>query len=84
VVQITQKPNDPRAGDIDQMVARAREQQRSDPRSTVSGTDVRGLAGALRAARRAHAAYVTELRQADVDPPEDWSTWYAEYLLGVR
>lgn len=42
------------------------------------------LAGALRAAKRAHRAYVTELRQGDVEPAEDWSTWYAEYLLGLR
>jgi hypothetical protein len=42
------------------------------------------LAGALRAAKRAHCAYLTELRQGDVEPAEDWSTWYAEYLLGLR
>jgi hypothetical protein len=42
------------------------------------------LAGALRAANRAHRAYLTELRQGDVEPAEDWSTWYAEYLLGLR
>ena len=42
------------------------------------------LAGALRAAKRAHRAYLTELRQGDVEPAEDWSTWYAEYLLGLR
>ena len=40
--------------------------------------------GALRAAKRAHHAYLTELRQGDVEPAEDWSTWYAEYLLGLR
>jgi hypothetical protein len=42
------------------------------------------LAGALRAAKRAHRAYLTELHQGDVEPAEDWSTWYAEYLLGLR
>ena len=42
------------------------------------------LAGALRAAKRAHHAYLAELHQGDVEPPEDWSTWYAEYLLGLR
>jgi hypothetical protein len=42
------------------------------------------LAGALRTAKRAHRAYLAELRQADVEPAEDWSTWYAEYLLGLR
>jgi hypothetical protein len=46
--------------------------------------DIAQLAGALRAAKRAHIAYVAELRQADVEPVEDWSTWYAEYLLGQR
>lgn len=39
------------------------------------------LAGALRSAARAHTAYVAELRLGDVEPAEDWSTWYAEYLL---
>jgi hypothetical protein len=42
------------------------------------------LAGALRTANRAHRAYLADLRFADVEPAEDWSTWYAEYLLGVR
>jgi hypothetical protein len=42
------------------------------------------LAGALRAAKRAHRAYLAELHQGDVEPAEDWSTWYAEYLLGLR
>jgi len=42
------------------------------------------LAGALRIAKRAHRAYLNELRLGDVEPAEDWSTWYAEYLLGVR
>ena len=39
---------------------------------------------ALRTAQRAHRAYLTELRQGDIEPAEDWSTWYAEYLLGLR
>jgi hypothetical protein len=42
------------------------------------------LAGALRTAERAHRAYLAELGQGDVEPVEDWSTWYAEYLLGLR
>ena len=46
--------------------------------------DTAQLAGALRAAKRAHGAYVAELRQADVEPAEDWSMWYAEYLFGQR
>lgn len=42
------------------------------------------LAGALRTAERAHHAYLAELRLADVEPAEDWSLWYAEYLVGLR
>ena len=42
------------------------------------------VAAALRAAERAHHRYVNELRQGDVESAEDWSTWYAEYLLGLR
>jgi hypothetical protein len=42
------------------------------------------LAGALRTAERAHGAYLAELRLGDVEPAEDWSTWYAEFLLGLR
>jgi hypothetical protein len=42
------------------------------------------LAGALRAAKRARRAYLTELHEGDVEPAEDWSTWYAEHLLGLR
>jgi hypothetical protein len=42
------------------------------------------LAAALRTAERAHGAYLAELGQGDVEPAEDWSTWYAEYLLGLR
>ena len=52
------------------------------------GTDrddaVMQLAGALRTAKRAHHAYLAELGLNDVEPAEDWSTWYAEYLLGLR
>ena len=46
--------------------------------------DVVQLREALRAADRAYRAYLTELRQGDVEPVQDWSTWYAEYLLGLR
>lgn len=42
------------------------------------------LAEALRIAQRAHRSYLKELRLGDVEPAEDWSTWYAEYLLGLR
>jgi hypothetical protein len=42
------------------------------------------LADALRNAERAHRAYRAELRLGDVEPAEHWSTWYAEYLLGMR
>ena len=42
------------------------------------------LARALRIAKRAYLAYLNELRLGDVEPAEDWSTWYAEYLLGLR
>jgi hypothetical protein len=42
------------------------------------------LAAALRTAERAHRAYRAELRLGDVEPADDWSTWYAEYLLGLR
>jgi hypothetical protein len=42
------------------------------------------LARALRAAERAHGAYRAELRLGDVEPAEHWSTWYAEYLVGLR
>ncbi|HVU76565.1 MAG TPA: hypothetical protein VHC67_03215 [Gaiellaceae bacterium] len=51
------------------------------------GTDedpVTRLAMALRRAESAHRAYVAELCLGDVEPAEDWSTWYAEYLLGER
>jgi hypothetical protein len=46
--------------------------------------DVTELGDALRAAERGYRAYLAELRQADVEPAEDWSTWYSEYLLGLR
>jgi hypothetical protein len=53
-----------------------------------SGTElddaVTQLAGALRDAERAHRAYEAELRLGDVEPADDWPTWYAEYLLGLR
>lgn len=46
--------------------------------------DVVALREALRSRRSRHRGYLAELRQGDVDPVEDWSTWYAEYLLGLR
>ena len=45
---------------------------------------VRQLAEALRTAERAHRAYQDELRLGDVEPDDDWPTWYAEFLLGQR
>ena len=46
--------------------------------------DVTELREALRAADRGYRAYLTELRQGDVETAADWSTWYAEYLLGLH
>jgi hypothetical protein len=68
--------------DADEMVAR--EHRRADASHVVTSEDVLRLAQALREAKRAHAVSLAELRQADVDPVEDWAVWYAEYLLGVR
>jgi hypothetical protein len=57
----------------------------SEPAGTGFERDqVTELREALRAAERGYHAYLTELRQGDVEPLEDWSTWYAEYLLGLR
>jgi hypothetical protein len=56
-----------------------------EPVGTDSGRDdVTELREALRAADRGYRGYLAELRQGDVEPVEDWSTWYAEYLLGLR
>ena len=68
--------------DADQMVAR--ERRPADLSPAVTSEDVASLAQALREAKRAHKVALAELRQADVDPVEDWAVWYAEYLLGVR
>ena len=55
------------------------------PTGTRTGEDdAAQLAGVLRAAERAYRGYLAELRQGDVEPVEDWSMWYAEYLLGRR
>jgi hypothetical protein len=59
------------------------EENRSSSTAT-NGDDVEQLRDTLRAAERAYRAYLAELRQGDVEPVEDWSTWYAEYLLGLR
>jgi hypothetical protein len=56
----------------------------SDGRSRETEVEVAQLAEALRAAHQGHARYLTELRQGDVEPAEDWATWYAEYLLGEQ
>jgi hypothetical protein len=66
--------------DADRMV----ERRLADASHVVTSEDVFSLAQALREAKRAHAVSLAELRQADVDPVEDWAVWYAEYLLGVR
>jgi hypothetical protein len=58
--------------------------EQTTPRRRQEPDDIAQLAGALRAAKQARRRYVAELRQADVEPAEDWSTWYAEYLLGQR
>ena len=68
--------------DADKMVAR--ERQRADSSQVVTREDVVRLAQALREAKRAHSVALAVLRQADVDPVEDWAVWYAEHLLGVR
>ena len=68
--------------DADKMVARLRRPADSSP--AVTSEDVYRLAQALREAKRAHAVSLTELRQADAEPVEDWAVWYAEYLLAVR
>ena len=68
--------------DADKLVAR--ERRLADSSQPVTREDVFRLAQALRKAKRAHAVTLAELRQADVDPVEDWAVWYAEYLLGVR
>jgi hypothetical protein len=57
---------------------------RNDLGRAISGEDVAQLAEALRAAKRSHRQSLAELRQGDVEPAEDWATWYAEFLLGVR
>jgi hypothetical protein len=76
-------PTERAAGsDADEMVAR--EHRRAASSQAVTSEDVLRLAQALREAKRAHAVSPAELRQADVDPVEDWALWYAEYLLGVR
>lgn len=76
-------PTERAAGsDADRMVAQ--ERRLADATHVVTSEDVVGLAQALREAKRAHAVSLAELRQADVDPVEDWAVSYAEYLLGVR
>jgi hypothetical protein len=57
----------------------------SEPAGTGPDRDeVTELREVLRAAERGYRGYLTELRQGDVEPTEDWSTWYAEYLLGLH
>ena len=70
------------ASDADRKLAQQR--RLADASHVVTSEDVFSLAQALRKAKRAHAISLAELRQADVDPVEDWAVWYAEYLLGVR
>jgi hypothetical protein len=61
-----------------------RERRPTESPQAVTSEAVSRLAQALREAKRAHAASLAKLRQADTDPVEDWAVWYAEYLLGVR
>jgi hypothetical protein len=59
----------------------------TDSRAADSGPDehdVELLREMLRAAEHSYHGYLGELRQGDVEPVEDWSRWYAEYLLGLR
>jgi len=56
----------------------------ASPAPASTEDDVLQLRALLRAAERAHTSYLAELRQGDVEPVEDWSSWYAEYLLGLR
>jgi hypothetical protein len=72
-----------RVSDADKMAARHGEPGGRTSRSATA-EDVAHLADALRAAKHAHAVHLAELLQGDVEPAQDWATWYAEYLLGVR
>jgi hypothetical protein len=78
------EPAHPRVNDADKTMAREGELQGSPTSRNDIAEDVGQLADALRAAKRAHIEHLAELWQADVEPAEDWATWYAEYLLGVR
>ena len=73
-----------RAAPVAERQARSDLRRLADSRHAVTIEDVFRLAQALRDAKRDHAASLAELRQADVDPVEDWAVWYAEYLLGER
>jgi hypothetical protein len=72
-----------RAAPVGERQAGSDLRQLADSSHAVTSEDVFRLAHALREAKRAHAAALAELRQAGVDPVEDWAVWYAEYLLGV-
>ena len=78
------QPTRPRVNDADKTMARDGELQAAPTSGNDTAEDVGQLADALRAAKRAHIQHLAELWQADVEPAEDWATWYAEYLLGVR
>jgi hypothetical protein len=78
------QPAEPMHSTAPRQAAREGERRASDLGGAISGEDVAQLAEALRAAKRAYAQHVAELRQADVEPAEDSATWYAEYFLGVR
>jgi hypothetical protein len=72
-----------RAAPVAERQARSDLRRMADSSHAVTSEDVFRLAHALGEAKRAHAVALAELRQADVDPVEDWTVWYAEYLLGV-
>ena len=57
---------------------------RSTAVSDADQQDVMQLREALQVADHAYRRYLAELGQGDVEPAEDWSTWFAEYLLGFR
>jgi hypothetical protein len=78
------EPTGPRVNDADKTLAREGALQGTPTSRNDIAEDVGQLADALRAAKRAHSEHLAELWQADVEPAEDWATWYAEYLLGVR
>jgi hypothetical protein len=77
-------PEDESETRIDESTTTQARESIFEARRRETEADVARLAEALRAAHRTHARYLAELRQGDVEPAEDWATWYAEYLLGEQ